>query len=329
MNSTAAPLVDQLYQGTLTTAPSGFRAWMLARLAQWLSLSGAIWRRRRIGQAPHSVTPWGLAPAAPAILFRTQAQNPIFDYAFADPGTAFALDRLAPLSPGDGQALAKRVLGPLSIAQFAMVVHRDERAGLDTEIIVLRGDDAPAFSDDELQLLQSLAPFLVGAARMSMFVDAAQPSAEQWNRASAVVDLESQILEAQPAFLDLLAEHYPRWQGPRLPFALPVTSDRGVHAIGALAVLAEPMADLTRLRIWPREAMTGLTERERAVAAAVADGHSYKEIARRLGITASTVSNHLQRIYAKLEINSRADLMRLWREIAPQAPSGAAPSRRT
>jgi DNA-binding NarL/FixJ family response regulator len=51
-----------------------------------------------------------------------------------------------------------------------------------------------------------------------------------------------------------------------------------------------------------------LTPRERDVADLVAQGLPYREVAARLDISDHTVKNHLRRIYAKLDINSRVEL---------------------
>ena len=48
-----------------------------------------------------------------------------------------------------------------------------------------------------------------------------------------------------------------------------------------------------------------LTERERAVLALVAEGDADKEICTKLGITRSTVKNHLTAIYDKWRVRSR------------------------
>ena len=52
-----------------------------------------------------------------------------------------------------------------------------------------------------------------------------------------------------------------------------------------------------------------LTHRERHVAALAAAGHTDVAIAERLGVSARTVQTHLARIYAKLGINSRTELV--------------------
>jgi DNA-binding CsgD family transcriptional regulator len=51
-----------------------------------------------------------------------------------------------------------------------------------------------------------------------------------------------------------------------------------------------------------------LTESERRVAALAADGHTNREIARRLFVTTSTVEQHLTRVYRKLDIRHRREL---------------------
>jgi HD-GYP domain-containing protein (c-di-GMP phosphodiesterase class II) len=55
-----------------------------------------------------------------------------------------------------------------------------------------------------------------------------------------------------------------------------------------------------------REGPAGLTAREVEVLALLARGLANKEIARRLGITPKTVSNHLEHVYTKLDVGSRA-----------------------
>ncbi|WP_245888777.1 response regulator transcription factor [Halomonas denitrificans] len=57
------------------------------------------------------------------------------------------------------------------------------------------------------------------------------------------------------------------------------------------------------------ELLTELTERERIVALAVAEGQSNKEVARRLEITERTVKAHLGAIFRKLGVRDRLQLI--------------------
>jgi DNA-binding NarL/FixJ family response regulator len=57
-----------------------------------------------------------------------------------------------------------------------------------------------------------------------------------------------------------------------------------------------------------------LTERERAVLQAVADGLTNRQIARELWVTEQTVKFHLKNLFRKLDVSNRADAARRARE---------------
>jgi len=52
-----------------------------------------------------------------------------------------------------------------------------------------------------------------------------------------------------------------------------------------------------------------LTAREKDVVAGLVDGLSYKLIADRLGVTIETVRQHIKKIYRKLQVNSKAEVI--------------------
>lgn len=68
----------------------------------------------------------------------------------------------------------------------------------------------------------------------------------------------------------------------------------------------QPLPEIDTLATKEKTDKIDLTERERAILEGVARGERSKEIAARLGITASTVASHLTNIYAKLGADSRA-----------------------
>jgi two-component system, NarL family, nitrate/nitrite response regulator NarL len=51
-----------------------------------------------------------------------------------------------------------------------------------------------------------------------------------------------------------------------------------------------------------------LTPREQQIASAIANGHTNRDIAARLGITEQTVKNHLTSIFEKVGVDSRLQL---------------------
>jgi DNA-binding NarL/FixJ family response regulator len=60
----------------------------------------------------------------------------------------------------------------------------------------------------------------------------------------------------------------------------------------------------------PSPELDRLTDRERAVLVALAEGQQYKEIADRLGISINTVRNHVKHVYEKLQVNTRLEAVR-------------------
>jgi DNA-binding NarL/FixJ family response regulator len=64
-----------------------------------------------------------------------------------------------------------------------------------------------------------------------------------------------------------------------------------------------------------------LSEREREIATLVANGLSNRQIADQLVVSVRTVEGHLYRVYAKLGINDREQLIRLMRSVDPDAPA--------
>jgi DNA-binding NarL/FixJ family response regulator len=61
----------------------------------------------------------------------------------------------------------------------------------------------------------------------------------------------------------------------------------------------------------PNDPRTLLSERERQVLRLLAEGLSAKQIAYELGITQSTVSQHVSRIYEKLDVHNAVAAVRV------------------
>jgi DNA-binding NarL/FixJ family response regulator len=70
-------------------------------------------------------------------------------------------------------------------------------------------------------------------------------------------------------------------------------------------VLAAAGSDAVRPR-QPAARPAGLSERESEVLGVLALGLSTREIAERLGISPKTCDNHIQHLYAKIGVSSRA-----------------------
>lgn len=89
---------------------------------------------------------------------------------------------------------------------------------------------------------------------------------------------------------------------------------REVHAGGSpmSSAIARKVVGFFGKRVDPVPApeLDRLSERERGVLGALAEGQQYKEIADTLGISINTVRNHVKRIYEKLQVNTRLDAVK-------------------
>ena len=78
--------------------------------------------------------------------------------------------------------------------------------------------------------------------------------------------------------------------------------------VNNVIIQSEQLGDLFRLSIREQSPIDKLTSREQQVVEGVTQGLSFKQIAKKLDLSPSTVSNHLYRIYQKLNINNRSQL---------------------
>ncbi len=76
-----------------------------------------------------------------------------------------------------------------------------------------------------------------------------------------------------------------------------------------LKFLLDALANASPLRVVNSQGLNLLAKREDEVASLLAEGLSNKEIAQKLGLSEHTVSNYLFRIYNKLGISSRVELV--------------------
>jgi DNA-binding CsgD family transcriptional regulator len=142
------------------------------------------------------------------------------------------------------------------------------------------------------------------------------------NRGSAaVVDARGSIYAASNRFRTLVAkESAASADFARLPFEIPAPALEGDEAFfhGPLHFRISPLGSLFQLHARRPLPLDGLSPREQQIARALGNGKTFKSVARQYDIAVSTVANHASRIYRKLGIYRREDLVDLVRR--PPAP---------
>jgi DNA-binding CsgD family transcriptional regulator len=215
-----------------------------------------------------------------------------------------------------------------------------------------RADDAP-FTDRDKRVLEDLGPFLVAGARSQLrFDELAREAAAlrvlgRVKGAVYVIDRdEGRILWAADREAGLYWEDDVRpiekqlvtaaeeWIAARdraealpSPMRLPTGTLVGVARLEGDPVFGGARCAAVSVEVTTRtDALEGLSRREREVARLLVAGYSGVNVAAISGLSEHTVKTYVRRLYTKLGVNRRADLVR--KLVAPP-PSGAASSQLT
>ncbi|MBY9068161.1 LuxR C-terminal-related transcriptional regulator [Hyphomonas sp. WL0036] len=168
-----------------------------------------------------------------------------------------------------------------------------------------------AFSDKEKAFKQTLMPHLSQALRMNREIWTGRAALK--HEAVALIDHDGWILSSQGPF-ELFARD--EWSSVgRIPAEAmrKIRSGQSWHG-QTVTVRPSPFEDKHFIHIRHQPTRSVLSPRERQVAELFASGLTNKEVARTLGTAPSTVRNQLERIYDKLEIGSKSELVALFNQ---------------
>lgn len=187
--------------------------------------------------------------------------------------------------------------------QMMSTMNIDPDTGLHVFVTLARDSAARAFTEQDTRFKNLITKHLFLAARHNDRFNLARsaPSA-------ALVDRRGLVHAASGDFAALAQSDFGRAHGHRLP--APVTAalwTRGSYLTDTLTLDAEPAGARLLVCASRRSAMP-LSERELEVALAYAHGKSYKEVARDLGVSPTTVRCHLSRTYRKLGVGDKGAL---------------------
>ncbi len=306
---TTEAFIANLYGTALIAPPNRFRSWALEQLRTLIPCDGALWGSGAAGSKQfHTTTIVGLPEEFPKRLEDTADINPLLPRILANLGNPVDMESVLDDAAFHDSALYEKAFAPFRIERILSTAHRDERSGLYSLVTLYRSNPEAHFTDAEKALQQRITVHLFEAASHSFFIHLLRNTEMIAGRGSALVDRHGMYHEVQPRFQDLLDEAFPE-RGQSLPFPIPEPGTKTTH--GQLCVSSEPLDELFMLQAWKAGPLDALTAREREVVISVAQGLSFKQAARKIGIAPSTVANHLYRIYRKLGVSSRTELATL------------------
>lgn len=304
-------LIARLYRNALAIEPERFRAWALRQMATVVPCDAALWGSGGSTHAGfHTCTVVGLPADFPQRLEATRDINPLLPQILSQLDQPVDMQRVLPDDAFHASALYRQVFGPLGIERILATAHHEPRSRLYSLVTLYRRDARRVFTPDEVRRQQRITYHLFNAASHGYFLHLLRNTERAQGSGAAVVDRHGLFHEVQPRFLELLDRHFPGdREQPALPFAVPEPGQTATH--GPLCLRCKALGDVFVLLLWEAGPLDRLTAREHEVVMAVAQGLSFKQAARKIGVAPSTVANHLYRIYRKLGVGSRAELATL------------------
>jgi DNA-binding CsgD family transcriptional regulator len=309
--------IARLYRSALSVPAEDFRAWALEQLRSVVPFDGALWGSGVTSHMRfHTVTVVGLPPEFPQALETTTAINPLIPRILQNLDNPVDMASVLPDAEFFASEIYARAFRPFGITRILSTGHLDPRSGLYSLVTLYRRDPARGFSEVEKAQQRRLTYHLFNAGSHAFFLHLARTHTERPPGAgAAVVDGSGAYHEATVHFLDLIEERFGTRNPQALPFDLPEPGQ--TLAVQDLMLRCEPLGDLLLLTLWPAGPLDRLTPREREIVFCVAQGLSFKQAAKKIGVAPSTVANHLYRVYRKLGVYSRTELAGL---VHPQAP---------
>ncbi len=187
---------------------------------------------------------------------------------------------------------------------------------LHTVVSVYRARRRDEFTTTERRLKEALFPHWIEAASLNLLLYLQSKEIEHQGQGAAVCDRFGFILHADSNFQSLLTAEWKEWDGAQLPWPIrrivtPRRDGRRIWSGRRLTCHARPLGDAFLVTAARRDALDLLTPRQRQIAELLIQGHTYKAIARQLGLSPSTVTNYANTIYSQLKVRSKTELAAL------------------
>lgn len=183
-----------------------------------------------------------------------------------------------------------------------------------------RAKERDRYSEVERLLGEHLMPHLLEAATLNrlLWLNQMTESLITKRGTRAIGDNKGELQTCDPEFVALLRKEWPDWTPPILPspFMESLRRSPEYRFVGnRISASATAVGEMLFLRAQEKSAVESLTPAELTVSSLVADGLSYKHIAKVLGLSPATVRNELHSVYVKLGVNNKVALAQCIREM--------------
>lgn len=304
-------LILDIHRAGREASCTGFQSWALKEIKRLIPFDSAWWGNA--AAEPQEIHQMKLFNCDDSIL---EAYTPYMDQDFfraalmANPGKTINMADLTTRARFVCTELYQKVGKRYHIEWSLGTLLIEPVSSLQEFLTLWRHDGNRPFTETERQIKELLMPHLADAHRTARLHEVLGESREL-NSLWAVTDEKGFLREAAPGFIHHLREHWPTWQGNRLPDAM-------LDNVRTATTFHTPKIklDIVRknafrfLRVASASATDALTQREREIVLRYAQGETHASIAAALALSPATVRNHLAHCYRKLAVNNKAELAR-------------------
>jgi DNA-binding CsgD family transcriptional regulator len=301
--------ISDVYRCSRTFAAADFQRRCFDLLQQVVSFDSAVWL---IGAGPNTVTKHYVHPCncpsdddiccnavrcKESLLLDTQA-NQEFTACLYDRSSTNESGREVACMGFDVSCTRKHSL--VTAGFFG-------QAELYTKISVYRSRRARPFSSKERNIKTELASHMVEAYENNLYCSMGMMVSSE---STAIADRNGVIHQRTAVFDVMLQREWCQWGGPCLPEEVSALISEGesTYSGGHITIQIVQHQDLFILKTQEVSLAVKLTPREDMVTNYLTQGFTYKEIAIKLKISPSTVTNHVNRIYKKLQVRNKTEL---------------------
>lgn len=239
------------------------------------------------------------------------SRDPVFSKAVGHVGKSHRLE-WEEIPDGPLREYAKRWEG---VNAMAMVTSAPGQTV--TSFSLWRAHVGNSFSAGDEALADVLLPHITQAISINRKIAVTALTGGSKQTCSLIADHQGLIHHIDDLALSLLRREYPGWLSAHLPQDLldSLASSSTQRHVGRLVIITlRRQGTILVCAIQSRIAGEKLTPAEMCVVSTVVKHDSYKEAARRLGVSPATIRNHLHAIYGKLNIRSKSDLAKAFRD---------------
>lgn len=198
------------------------------------------------------------------------------------------------------------------LAHILCICTLDNRFGLTTFLSIYRNALNRPYSAAEMHKVEDVISHLAAAREINRSSHLARMQATTMETAArAICDSFGVLHQMDDSFAQTLATEWPCWNGPKLPEALieQLRNRNQLPFIGdTIHVRLSKVAGLYLVEARPRSLLDRLSPQELTTVRNFGEGISYKEVARRMGISPTTVRHYLRCAYKKLGMHDKGQI---------------------